>query len=86
MGVRMATCLPVLHGFEGGAHGHFGFAVADIAAQQAIHRHGRFHVVLDVRDGGELVVGFVVVEGVFEFALEFVVRGEGVPCAVRRCA
>ena len=42
-----------------------------------------FHVVLDVGDGGELVVGLVVVEGVFELALEIVVRREGV--SLRRC-
>ena len=70
--------LAVLHGLEGGAHGHFGFAVADIAAEQAVHGRGRFHVVLDGADGGELVVGLVVVEGVFKLALEFVVVREGV--------
>ena len=32
--------LAVLHGFEGGAHGDFGFAVADVAAEQAIHGRG----------------------------------------------
>ncbi len=30
--------LAILHGFEGGAHGDFGFAVADVAAEQAVHR------------------------------------------------
>ena len=69
--------LAVLHGLEGGAHGHFGFAVAHVAAEQAIHGRGRFHVVLDGANGGELVVGLVVVEGVFELLLEFVVVGEG---------
>ncbi len=37
----------------------------------------RFHVVLDGADGGDLVVGFVVVERVFEFLLELVVGREG---------
>ena len=74
--------LAILHGFEGGAHGDFGFAVADIAAEQAIHRRGGFHVPLDVGDGGELVVGLAVVEGVFELALEIVVGREGV-CPAR---
>ena len=32
--------LAILHGFEGGAHGDFGFAVADVAAEQAVHRRG----------------------------------------------
>ncbi len=35
-------------GFEGGAHGYFGFAVADVAAEQAIHGGGFFEVALDV--------------------------------------
>ena len=69
--------LAVLHGLECSAHGHFGFAVAHIAAEQAVHGRGRFHVVLDGADGGELVVGFAIVEGVFKFLLEFIVLGEG---------
>ncbi len=32
--------LAVLHGFERGAHGHFGFAVAHVAAEQAVHGRG----------------------------------------------
>ena len=43
--------LVVLHGLEGGAHGDFGLAVANIAAEQAVHRLGGFHVALDVGDG-----------------------------------
>ncbi len=68
--------LAILHGLEGGAHGDFGLAVAHVAAEQAVHRRGGFHVVLDGADGGELVVGLVVVEGVFELLLKFVVFGE----------
>ena len=67
----------VLHGFEGGAHGDFGFAVADVAAEEAVHGLGGLHVALDVGDGGELVVGLVEVEGVFELALHVGVGGEG---------
>ena len=59
--------LVVADGLEGGAHGDFGFAVADIAAEQAIHGELRLHVALDVGDGLALVVGLVVFEGVFEF-------------------
>ncbi len=69
--------LSVLHGFEGGAHGDFGFAVADIAAEEAVHGLGGFHVGLDVGDCGDLVVGFVEVEGIFELALHVGVGGEG---------
>ena len=77
--------LAVLHGFEGGAHGDFGFAVADVAAEQAVHGLCGLHVALDVGDGGELVVGFVEVEGVLELALQLVVGREGVALR-RRCA
>ena len=80
--------LAILHGLEGGAHGDFGFAVADVAAEEAVHGLGGFHVALDVGDGGELVVGLVEVEGVFELALHVGVGREGRalrrPCAGRR--
>ena len=69
----------VLHGLEGGAHGDFGLAVADVAAEEAVHRLVGFHVALDVGDGGELVVGLVEVEGVFELVLHVGVGREGVP-------
>ena len=44
--------LVVADGLESGAHGDFRLAVADVAAEQAIHGLGRFHVALDVGDGG----------------------------------
>ena len=68
--------LAVLHGFEGGAHGHFSLAVAHVAAEQPVHGRRRFHVVLDGADGRGLIVGFAVVESVLELALELVVFGE----------
>src|SRR6267142_2423485 len=30
-------------GFESGTHGHFGLAVTDVAAEQAVHGRGAFH-------------------------------------------
>ena len=69
--------LAVLYGLEGGAHGDLGLAVADIAAEQAVHGLRRFHVALDVGDGGGLVVGLVEVEGVLELALHVAVGREG---------
>jgi len=38
----------VHHRLEGGTQGHFGLAVPDVAAEQAIHGRRLFHVVLDV--------------------------------------
>ena len=64
--------------FESGAHGDFRLAVADIAAEQAVHGLGRFHIAFHVGDGQVLVFGFAVLEGVFEFAHPFVVGWEGV--------
>src|SRR5712672_677196 len=40
--------LVVNDGFEGGAHGDFGFAVANVAAKQTVHGLGTFHIALDV--------------------------------------
>ena len=40
----------VTDGLEGCAHSDFRLAITDIAADQAIHRHRRFHVALDVRN------------------------------------
>ena len=68
----------VLDGLEGGAHGDFGLAVADVAGEQAVHGDGLFHVGLDLVDGDELVGGLDVGEGVFEFALPGGVGTEGV--------
>ena len=69
----------VLDGLEGGAHGDFGLAVADVAGEQAVHGDGFFHVGLDLVDGDELVGCLDVGEGVLEFALPGRVGSEGVP-------
>ena len=47
--------LAVHHRLERGAHGDFRLAVADVAAQQAIHRRRRFHIVLDLGDRRGLI-------------------------------
>ena len=61
--------LAVHHRLERGPHRHFGLAVADVAAQQAIHRRRRLHVALDVVDGVLLVDREIPLEGVIELAL-----------------
>ena len=43
--------LAVHDGLERGADRDFGFAKADVAADQAIHGLGRFHVLLRFGDG-----------------------------------
>ena len=55
--------------FESGAHGHFGLAVSHVSADEAVHRHRRFHISLDVGDGGYLIRGLFVLKGLFKFLL-----------------
>jgi len=54
--------LAVLYRLEGRAHGYFGFAVSDVAAEQAIHRGGRLHVLLHGGNRGDLVIRLPVVK------------------------
>ncbi len=70
--------LAVLDRLEGGAHRDLGLAVADVAADQAVHGDRLLHVVLDLGDGGELVRGLGVGEGVLQLALPGRVGAEGV--------
>jgi hypothetical protein len=67
----------VEYGFEGSSDGHFGFAEADIAADEAVHGVIAEHIILNGDGCFELVGGIFVDEGGFEFVLEIVVGGEG---------
>ena len=73
-------------GLERGAHGHFRLAVADVAAEQPVHRQIRFHVALHVFDGALLVGGFFELEGVVEFVRPIRVGGNECPTAIFRSA
>ncbi len=64
--------------FEGGAQGDLGLAVADVAADEAIHRIRPLHVVLDLADDPQLVFGLAVGEAGLEFMLPLSVSREGV--------
>ena len=76
VGHQDGDLLAVLHRLERGPHRDLGLAVADVAADQPVHRHRPFHVVLDLVDGGELVRGLDVGEGVLQLALPRGVRPE----------
>ena len=52
--------------FERGPHCDLGFPVSDIAAEQAVHRAGGFHVGLDLLRRLLLAIGFVVGERILE--------------------
>jgi hypothetical protein len=66
--------LAVLHRLERGPHGDLGLAVADVAADEPVHRDRALHVGLDLVDGAQLVGRLDVGEGVLELALP---RGVG---------
>ncbi len=68
----------MVDGLEGGADGHLGLAVADVAADEAVHGAGALHVGLGLVDGLELVGGLGEGEGCLKLALPGVVLGEGV--------
>ena len=54
---------------EGRAEGDLCFADAHVAAEQPIHGHGFLHIGLDLPDGGQLIVGLRIVEGLLKFLL-----------------
>ncbi len=59
VGTRMATCFATHDGLERGADGDFRFAKADIAADQAIHRLGAFHVGFCFGNRADLIGSFL---------------------------
>ena len=67
-----------LRGLEGGAQGDLGLAVADVAADEAVHGVRRLHVVLDLVDGLGLVLGLLERERLLKAPRELAVRREGV--------
>ena len=71
--------LAVHDGFERGAHRDLGLAVADVAADQAVHRPPAFHVPLGVEDRLVLVGGFLVGERGLELVLPGRVLRKRVP-------
>ncbi len=64
--------LAALDGEKCRAHGDFGFAVADIAAHQAVHRLAALHARQGVVDGALLIRRLFELEGRFEFFVHVV--------------
>ena len=71
--------LAVEDALEDGAHRDLGLAVADVAAEEAVHRLLRLHVALDVADRAELVGRLRELESLLELLLPRRILGEGVP-------
>ena len=69
--------LAALDGEKRRAHSDLGFAIADITADQAVHRFAALHARQRVVDGTLLVRRFLELEGRFEFFVHVVRRREG---------
>ena len=69
----------VLNGLERRAHRDLRLTVADVAADQPVHRHRALHVGLDLVDGRELVARLHVGKRVLQLTLPGRVGAEGVP-------
>ena len=69
----------LLDGFEGGPDGNLCFAIADVAADQAVHNPVALHISLGLFDGRELIVCLLVGEHLLEFLLPHSVGAELMP-------
>ena len=82
--------LAVQHALHHRPEGHLRLAVAHVAAQQAVHGPGLFHVLLDLPDGPELIVRLRIGEGLLKFQLPGRVRRKGkagtaLPLGIQGC-
>ena len=80
-GGRAEDCalFAVQHALKGRPERHLGLAEADVAAEQPLHRHRLFHILFNLPDAPQLVVGLLVLEVLFKVPLHLVVGREGVP-------
>ena len=78
VGVRMANLFAVHDCLEGGPHGDFGLPVSNIAAEQPVHGPRGFHIMLDRRDGVELIRCQLELEHILELLLPGRIHGVGV--------
>ena len=69
----------LVHRLERRPQGHLGLAVTHVAADQAVHGLGHFHVVFDFLNGLNLVGGFLEGERIFQVALPRSVGAEAMP-------
>ena len=54
-GYEYGDLFVVADGLKSGAHGNFGLAITDVAADEAVHRVRRFHIFSDFFHGAQLV-------------------------------
>ena len=68
----------VEHALHHRAQGDLGLAHAHVAAEQAVHRHGGFHVALDLLGAAELILGLGIAEVFLKLLLPLAVRRKGI--------
>ena len=71
--------LAILDSFKSSTHGNFGFTVAHVSHDDAIHGNLRFHVTFDGIDGHHLIFCLNVGEVVFHLHLPGRIRWKLVP-------
>ena len=71
--------LAINHSLEGRTNRNLGLAVAHVAAQQALHRLGLFHISLDFANRLQLVRRFLIGERFLELVLQLGIGAKGVP-------
>ena len=70
--------LPAAHDcLEAGPHRHFGFTVANVAADEPVHGVRAFHILFNFLHTAELVFGFLEGKSRLEHGLPFGVFGKG---------
>ena len=77
-GHQNGSLLAVHHAFHHSPKGYLGFSKAHIAAEKPVHGGWALHVMLDVRNAAQLVVGFRVGEIVLELFLPGSVRRKSI--------
>ena len=76
-GDQHGALLAVQYALKDGPQRHLGLAEAHVAAQQPVHRLRGLHVMLDLGDAAQLVLGLLVLKALLEFGLPVAVRAEG---------
>ncbi len=77
-GHQYGALFAVHHALERRPDGHLGLAEAHIAAEQPVHGLGTLHIVLDLIDAAELIIGLLIGEPGLELPLPVVVRVKGI--------
>ena len=76
-GHQYGALLAIQHALKDRPQGDLRFAKAHIAAQQPVHGGGLLHIVLDLLDAAQLIVGFLVFKALLKLGLPVAVRAKG---------